>query len=105
ELKTVAMKSPFEFPDSYTREDEEIFFGRDREIEELYRKVFESKTLLVYGISGTGKTSLIDCGLVNKGADWLPAQQQGIMPEEKYREWKGDLEQVDDVVVSAISIQ
>ena len=68
------MKSPFKFLDAYTREDREIFFGRDREIEEIYLKVFESKILLVYGISGTGKTSLIDCGLANKleESDWLP---------------------------------
>lgn len=26
------MKSPFKFPDSYTREDRAIFFGRDKEI-------------------------------------------------------------------------
>ena len=68
------MNSPFKFLDSYAREDREIFFGRDREIEELYQKVFESKILLVYGISGTGKTSLINCGLANKfeESDWLP---------------------------------
>jgi len=68
------MKSPFKFLDAYTREDREIFFGRDREIEEMYQKVFESKILLIYGISGTGKTSLIDCGLANKfeDSDWLP---------------------------------
>ena len=68
------MKSPFKFLDAYTREDREIFFGRDREIEELYQKVFESKVLLVCGISGTGKTSLINCGLANKfeDSDWLP---------------------------------
>ncbi len=67
-------KSPFKFLDSYTKEDKEIFFGRDREIEEMYQKVFESKMLLVYGISGTGKTSLINCGLANKfeDSDWLP---------------------------------
>ena len=65
--------SPFKFLDSYTREDKEIFFGRDREIEEMYQKVFEGKILLVYGISGTGKTSLINCGLANKfeDSDWL----------------------------------
>ncbi|MBA7526565.1 hypothetical protein ES705_18727 [subsurface metagenome] len=36
--------------------------------------MFESKILLVYGISGTGKTSLINCGLANKfeDSDWLP---------------------------------
>jgi WD40 repeat protein len=68
------MKSPFKFLDSYTKEDRSIFFGRDREIEELYHRVFESKIMLVYGISGTGKSSLIHCGLANKfqDTDWLP---------------------------------
>jgi WD40 repeat protein len=68
------MKSPFKFLDSYTREDREIFFGREQEINELYRRVFESKILLVYGISGTGKSSLVHCGLANKiqESDWLP---------------------------------
>jgi WD40 repeat protein len=68
------MKSPFKFLDSYTKEDHEIFFGREREIEELYHRVFESKIMLVYGVSGTGKSSLIHCGLANKfqETDWLP---------------------------------
>jgi len=68
------MSSPFKFLDSYTKTDKEIFFGRDHETEELYQKVFESKVLLLYGVSGTGKSSLIDCGLANKIADsdWLP---------------------------------
>jgi hypothetical protein len=68
------MKSPFKFLDSYTKDDREIFFGRDREIEELYHRVFESKLMLVYGVSGTGKSSLIHCGLANKfqETDWLP---------------------------------
>lgn len=68
------LKSPFKFLDSYTKDDREIFFGRDSEIEELYQKVFDSKLLLVYGVSGTGKSSLIHCGLANKflDTDWLP---------------------------------
>ncbi len=68
------MKSPFKFLDSYTREDHKLFFGRTKEIEELYQKVFESNVLLVYGVSGTGKSSLIHCGLANKfnETDWLP---------------------------------
>ena len=68
------MKSPFKFLDSYTKDDRDIFFGREREIEELYHRVFESKIMLVYGVSGTGKSSLIHCGLANKfqDTDWLP---------------------------------
>ena len=68
------MKSPFKFLDSYTKDDRNIFFGRNREIEELYQRVFDGKLLLVYGVSGTGKSSLIHCGLANKflETDWLP---------------------------------
>ena len=68
------MKSPFKFLDSYTSEDRAIFFGRDQEITDLYRRVFESKILLVYGVSGTGKSSLINCGLASRfdDSDWLP---------------------------------
>jgi hypothetical protein len=68
------MKSPFKFLDSYNKDDRNIFFGREREIEELYHRVFESKIMLVYGVSGSGKSSLIHCGLANKFSetDWLP---------------------------------
>ncbi len=67
-------ESPFKFLDSYSKEDKDIFFGRDQEIEEVYNKVFQDKTLFVYGESGTGKSSLINCGLANKfkDTDWLP---------------------------------
>ncbi len=59
-------KYPFKFLDAYNKEDKDIFFGREEELEELYRLVFETNLLLVYGASGTGKTSLIRCGLANK---------------------------------------
>jgi hypothetical protein len=39
------MKSPFKFLDSYTKDDREIFFGRDRAIEELYNHLFEIKEI------------------------------------------------------------
>ena len=67
-------KEPFKFLDAYSKEDADIFFGRDAEIEELYSRVFYSKLLLVYGQSGVGKTSVIRCGLANRlgEADALP---------------------------------
>ncbi len=68
------MNSPFKFLDAYAAEDKAIFFGREAEIEALYTLVFQTRLLLVYGPSGTGKTSLIQCGLANriKPTDWLP---------------------------------
>ncbi len=67
------MKSPFKFLDAFEQGDKAIFFGRDAEIEQLYRLVFEANLVLVYGQSGTGKTSLIQCGLANRFAetDWF----------------------------------
>ncbi len=68
------IKSPFKFLDSFTLEDRDFFFGREKEIVELFRRVYESKILLVYGVSGTGKSSLINCGLASRfdDSDWLP---------------------------------
>jgi len=50
-----------------------FFFGREKEAENLYEALSGVKHLLVYGPSGAGKTSLIECGLRNQfaDADWL----------------------------------
>lgn len=65
-------QSPFKFLDAYQKEDKDIFFGREKETEILYNQVFKSNLFLLYGASGTGKTSLINCGLANKFSetDW-----------------------------------
>jgi WD40 repeat protein len=57
---------PFKFLDAYTREDKNIFFGRDNETDDIFRKLYSGKLLLVYGKSGTGKSSIINCGLISK---------------------------------------
>ncbi len=68
------MNSPFKFLDPYTEADAEVFFGRAEETEQLYRLLGETDIVLVYGQSGTGKTSLIQCGLSNRirKTDWHP---------------------------------
>ncbi|MFM9949198.1 MAG: SUMF1/EgtB/PvdO family nonheme iron enzyme [Saprospiraceae bacterium] len=68
------MKSPFKFLDPYELEDRDAFFGRDAETKELYNLVTKNRLTFVYGPSGTGKTSLVQCGLANRfgGVDWLP---------------------------------
>ena len=67
-------KYPFKFLDSYNQHDTDIFFGRDEEVAALYEMVSQSAILLVYGASGTGKTSIIQCGLAGrfKSYDWMP---------------------------------
>ena len=68
------MKSPFKLLDAYDLQDRNNFFGRDEEIEALYNMVFKTPLLLVFGLSGTGKTSLIRCGLASRfnGPNWYP---------------------------------
>lgn len=51
---------------SYSEEQSNTFFGRDTEIEQL-TKLVESNTLtIVFGKSGTGKTSLLNAGVLPK---------------------------------------
>lgn len=65
---------PFKFLDAYSPDDKDLFFGRDEEIAKLYEMVFQDDLLLLYGASGTGKTSLLNCGLATKfqSHEWLP---------------------------------
>ncbi|MCC5945764.1 MAG: hypothetical protein JJT94_12595 [Bernardetiaceae bacterium] len=68
------MSSPFKVLESYRKEDADIFFGRERETEWLYERTLQSHLITLYGASGTGKTSLIRCGLSNRfeEGEWLP---------------------------------
>ena len=68
--------SPFKFLDSYSIEDKDIFFGRDVESKELYKKFFSKNLLLLYGKSGTGKSSLINCGLMAR----IPKEDALLIP-------------------------
>lgn len=63
---------PFKFLDAYTNEDTAFFFGRKDEISILYEMIFTTNIILIYGASGTGKTSLIQCGLAGQfqSHDW-----------------------------------
>jgi hypothetical protein len=65
--------SPFKFLDSYEQADANVFFGREKETNDLYSALSGVKHLLVYGSSGSGKTSLVECGLRNQfsDADWF----------------------------------
>lgn len=60
------VRSPFKFLDSYQESDKDLFFGREEEVKDLYERINATKLLMVYGASGTGKTSIIECGLRNQ---------------------------------------
>ncbi|SHN32562.1 ATP-binding protein [Chitinophaga sp. CF418] len=66
------IENPFKLLESYTKEDKDIWGGRTTEIDHLYNLSFAASVILIYGMSGVGKTSLIQCGLANKfkRTDW-----------------------------------
>jgi|GEM_PF-5405139 len=73
-LLNPAQKSPFKFLDAYTVRDKGAFFGRETEQKRLTELLFRSRLIVVYGASGTGKSSLVQCGLANilAPADYFP---------------------------------
>lgn len=69
---TTINRSPFKLFEPYSSNDKNIFFGRDAEIYALYSLLQQTRLVVIYGASGTGKTSLINAGLpkVFKTTDW-----------------------------------
>lgn len=85
-------RSPFPGLESFTESDAGVFFGRDREIGELYDRLHPSATgrasrfVGVIGPSGVGKSSLVHAGLVprltSRRHPWLvlPTMRPGERP-------------------------
>jgi len=56
--------SPFVGPRPFTAEDRGSFFGRDEEISRLVSLVIAHPVVVLYAVSGAGKTSLLTAGLL-----------------------------------------
>ena len=61
-------------PFQYNPVDRRTFFGRDRETRSLLSLVLAERLVVVFGKSGTGKSSLINAGLVD------PLLERGYLP-------------------------
>lgn len=55
--------NPYKGLNSYSEADEDSFFGRNAEVENLFNQVRLNQHTLVHGKSGIGKTSLLNAGL------------------------------------------
>lgn len=66
-------QSPFKLLDSFEKNERSAFFEREDEIRIIYNYIHESNIVLVNGPLGTGKSSIIKCGLANcfEKTDWL----------------------------------
>ncbi|MDJ0533802.1 MAG: caspase family protein, partial [Xenococcaceae cyanobacterium MO_207.B15] len=62
---------PYKSLEAFTRKDKDFFFGRESLIDEIINKLETRHFLLVMGASGSGKSSLVQAGVVprllNKG--------------------------------------
>lgn len=50
---------------AFEAEEDHLFFGREKEIDELLRRLRTTRFLAVVGTSGSGKSSLVRCGLIS----------------------------------------
>src|SRR4051812_11533722 len=67
---------PYVGPRPFGREHSSLFFGRTREIEELFKLLLAERIVLLYSPSGAGKSSLLQAGV----APLLEAQQYTVLP-------------------------
>jgi hypothetical protein len=91
---------------SFTRDEEDIFFGRDEQVDAVLKKLRRTRFLPVVGPSGCGKSSLIRAGMMASlegglmdwaGAHWEMAEMRpgkhpfaaladALLSEEPFRE-------------------
>ena len=75
ESKSAVTRLPYRGIQPYRYADHLIFFARDEEARDLLRLVVVYRAVMLYGDSGSGKSSLINAGLMEA------AQRKGFQPE------------------------
>jgi hypothetical protein len=69
---TKELLNPFPGLRSFEEDEDYLFFGREKQIDDLLKKLRNTRFISVVGTSGSGKSSLVKCGL-------LPALHSGYM--------------------------
>jgi hypothetical protein len=73
-VETATRTNPFPGLRSFEPDEDHLFFGRESRIDELLKKLRQSRFLSVVGASGSGKSSLIRSGLI-------PSLYSGVMTQ------------------------
>jgi len=63
-LKESAISNPFPGLRAFEEDEDVLFFGREKQVDELLTKLRNTRFLAVIGSSGSGKSSLIKSGLI-----------------------------------------
>ena len=69
---TIVRTNPFPGLRPFREDEEYLFFGREKQIDAMVDKLANTHFLAVVGTSGSGKSSLVNCGL-------RPALRRGLM--------------------------
>jgi WD40 repeat protein/energy-coupling factor transporter ATP-binding protein EcfA2 len=62
--KTFDGRCPYKGLDVFEEQDAELFFGREKIVDDLVERVKGSRTVFITGPSGSGKSSLVRAGLI-----------------------------------------
>ncbi len=82
-MRSKLVFNPFPGLRSFEADEDHLFFGREKEIDELLRRLRTTHFVSVVGSSGSGKSSLVRCGLISAlysgfmvraGSGWRVAQ-------------------------------
>lgn len=116
---TPSLENPFPGLRPFTIEESHLFFGREGQVDEILSKLAKHRCVTIMGYSGSGKSSLVACGLVpvlyggyltENGPNWqvLPARP-GASPIANltdaivnYLQGRGSLKQEDKPIQQAI---
>ncbi len=71
-LEAVGLENPFPGLRPFREDEEHLFFGRESQVDRMVDKLAATRFLAVVGTSGSGKSSLVNCGL-------KPALHRGLM--------------------------
>ncbi|MDH5597543.1 MAG: hypothetical protein OEY34_00375, partial [Cyclobacteriaceae bacterium] len=86
------LENPFPGLRPFTIDECHLFFGREGQSDELLVKLSDNKFVAILGYSGSGKSSLVQCGLIpqlyggfmtNAGSSWnIITSRPGVNPYE-----------------------
>lgn len=63
--KGLDRRCPYKGLDVFGEEDADLFFGREKLVDDLVKRVNESRAVFIAGPSGSGKSSLVRAGLIH----------------------------------------